>query len=57
MVEIPSSDSLLRRNELLSQEIRRRVDQLAALNTVAATVSQSLGLQATLQTALQAVLR
>ncbi|MBP8974420.1 MAG: GAF domain-containing protein [Anaerolineae bacterium] len=57
MVEIPSSDSLLRRNELLSQEIRRRVDQLSALNTVAATVSQSLDLQATLQTALQAVLK
>lgn len=57
MVEIPSSDSLLRRNELLSQEIRRRVDQLSALNTVAASVSQSLDLQATLQTALQAVLR
>jgi len=57
MVEIPSSDSLLRRNELLSQEIRRRVDQLSSLNTVAATVSQSLDLQATLQTALQAVLK
>jgi PAS domain S-box-containing protein len=57
MDEMPSSDSLLLRNELLSQEIRRRVDQLAALNTVAATVSQSLDLQATLHTALQAVLK
>ncbi|MCZ7538967.1 MAG: ATP-binding protein [Anaerolineae bacterium] len=33
------------------------MDQLSALNTVAATVSQSLDLQATLQTALQAVLK
>lgn len=49
-------DSLIYRNQLLSQEIRRRVDQLAAINTVAATVSQSLNLEITLQTALGAVL-
>lgn len=60
MTEFPESsevDSLLQRNQLLSQEIRRRVDQLSALNTVAATVSQSLDLQVTLQTALKAILK
>ncbi len=49
-------DSLVHRNQLLSEEIRRRVDQLSAINTVAATVSQSLDLQTTLQTALESVL-
>jgi PAS domain S-box-containing protein len=49
-------DSLISRNQLLSDEIRRRVDQLAAINAVAATVSQSLDLQVTMQTALEAVL-
>ena len=39
-------------NELLTQEVKRRVDQLAAINTVAATVSQSLDLDVTLDTAL-----
>ena len=42
---------------MLSEEIRRRVDQLSALNTVAATVSQSLDLKITLETALDAVLK
>jgi PAS domain S-box-containing protein len=50
------TESLVYRNQLLSQEIRRRVDLLAAINTVATTVSQSLDLQATLQTALDAVM-
>ncbi len=35
MPETPDVDSLLQRNQQLSQEIRRRVDQLSALNTVA----------------------
>jgi|AMZC01.1.fsa_nt_AMZC01000442.1_4 PAS domain S-box-containing protein len=55
--EVPDVDSLLQRNQQLSQEIRRRVDQLSALNTVAAAVSQSLDLQVTLQTALRAILK
>jgi len=50
------TDSLIYRNQMLTQEIRRRVDLLAAINTVAATVSQSLDLESTLQTALDAVL-
>ncbi|MCD4685048.1 MAG: GAF domain-containing protein [Anaerolineae bacterium] len=56
MPEQHDTDSLAQRNQLLSEEIRRRVDQLTAINTVAATVSQSLDLQATLKTALEAVL-
>lgn len=56
MTESYDIDSLIRRNQLLSEEIRRRVDQLSAINTVAATVSQSLDLQVTLQTALKVVL-
>ncbi|GAB4415310.1 MAG: hypothetical protein Kow00106_10720 [Anaerolineae bacterium] len=55
--ETPDVDNLLQRNQQLSQEIRRRVDQLSALNTVAAAVSQSLDLQVTLQTALKALLK
>jgi PAS domain S-box-containing protein len=49
-------DQLIQRNLLLSQEIQRRVDQMMAINTVAATVSQSLDLESTLETALDAVL-
>ena len=56
MSEGYDADSLIHRNQLLSQEIRRRVDQLSAINTVAATVSQSLDLSTTLETALDAVL-
>ncbi len=48
--------SLLVQNRLLTEEVKRRIDQLAAINTVAATVSQSLDLNRTLKTALQAVL-
>jgi PAS domain S-box-containing protein len=47
---------LITQNRHLSEEVKRRVDQLAAINTVAASVSQSLDLNLTLQTALQAVL-
>ncbi|MBC6934565.1 MAG: PAS domain S-box protein [Chloroflexi bacterium] len=49
-------ESLLLQNRLLTEEVKRRIDQLAAINTVAATVSQSLDLDRTLKTALQAVL-
>lgn len=48
--------SLLLQNRLLTEEVKRRIDQLAAINTVAATVSQSLDLDKTLKTALKAVL-
>jgi PAS domain S-box-containing protein len=48
--------SLLVQNRLLTEEVKRRIDQLAAINTVAATVSQSLDLDKTLSTALKAVL-
>jgi two-component system phosphate regulon sensor histidine kinase PhoR len=51
-----TDDSLAHRNKLLTQEIRRRVDQLSAINTVAAAISQSLDLEITLQTALDSVL-
>lgn len=48
--------SLLIQNRLLTEEVKRRIDQLGAINTVAATVSQTLDLSQTLTTALQAVL-
>jgi two-component system phosphate regulon sensor histidine kinase PhoR len=56
MADAHDPDSLAHRNQVLSEEIRRRVDQLSAINTVAAAVSQSLDLGATLETALDAVL-
>jgi two-component system phosphate regulon sensor histidine kinase PhoR len=49
-------ESLLMQNRLLTEEVKRRIDQLAAINTVAATVSQSLDLDRTLETALTTVL-
>lgn len=49
--------SLTLQNQLLTQEVKRRVDQLGAINTVAATVSQSLDLDVTLNTALEVVLQ
>lgn len=49
--------SLTLQNQLLTQEVKRRVDQLAAINTVATTVSQSLDLDETLSTALDVVLK
>lgn len=42
-------------NQLLHEEIRRRVDQISAINKVATTVGHSLDLQVTLDTALKAV--
>lgn len=42
-------------NRLLTEEVKRRVDQIAAIGTVATAVGQSLDLQETLNTALDAV--
>ncbi|MBN1566002.1 MAG: hypothetical protein JXA10_19335, partial [Anaerolineae bacterium] len=50
-------DKLVQQNKLLTQEIKRRADQMVAINTVATTVSQSLNLEKTLETALDAVLQ
>ncbi len=48
--------SLIIQNRLLTEEVKRRIDQLGAINAVAATVSQSLDLDKTLKTALESVL-
>jgi PAS domain S-box-containing protein len=50
------SQSLLTQNMQLARELKQRIDQLAAVGTVAASVSQSLDLDLTLKTALRAVL-
>lgn len=50
------AESLIEQNRLLMQEVKRRIDQLGAINTVAAAVGQSLDLDRTLETALRAVL-
>lgn len=50
-----NSHDLIVQNQLLNQEIKRRIDQISAINTVAAAVAQSLDLNVTLDTALQAV--
>jgi len=50
-----TSQSLLEQNRFLTEEVKRRVDQIAAINMVAATVGHSLDLDKTLETALQAV--
>ncbi len=47
---------LITQNQQLTAEIKRRVSQLAAINTVAASVSQTLDMDRALQTALEAVL-
>jgi PAS domain S-box-containing protein len=57
MADIHDTDSLIYRNQILSDEIRRRVEQLAAINTVAAAISQTLDLEVAMQTALEAVLK
>ncbi|MBI5958610.1 MAG: GAF domain-containing protein, partial [Chloroflexi bacterium] len=57
MTDTHDTDSLIYRNQLLSDEIRRRVDQLAAINTVAAAISQTLDLEIAMQTALEAVMK
>jgi NtrC-family two-component system sensor histidine kinase KinB len=48
--------SLRLQNRRLTEEVQRRMDQLAAINTVATAVTQSLDLDSTLETALKAVL-
>ncbi|MHB8750114.1 MAG: sensor histidine kinase [Aggregatilineales bacterium] len=48
--------NLLVRNRMLAAEIQRRVNQLSAINTVAAVISQSRDLHRTLETALDSVL-
>lgn len=48
--------NLLTQNRMLTEEVKRRVDHLAAINTVAASVSQSLDLNQTFKTALRTVL-
>jgi two-component system, NtrC family, sensor histidine kinase KinB len=53
---VTDSPSLRLQNQLLTEEVKRRVDQLGAINTVAATVGQSLDLDVTLNTALEVVL-
>src|SRR5687768_3052725 len=50
------TENLILQNRLLSEEVKRRIDQMAAINIVASTVGQSLDLDKTLQTALRAVL-
>lgn len=50
------AENLALQNRILSEEVKRRVEQLAAINTVAASVGQSLDLDITLETALSAVL-
>ncbi len=48
--------NLIIENQLLNEEIRRRINQISALNTVAATIGHSLDLSVTLNTAMEAVL-
>lgn len=48
--------NLLKQNRLLSEEVQRRDAHLSAINTVTASVSQSLNLNQTLQTALETIL-
>lgn len=50
------AQNLVQQNQQLAYELKQRIDQLAAIGTVAATVSQSLDLDKTLSTALQAVM-
>jgi PAS domain S-box-containing protein len=50
------NQSLLTQNMQLARELKQRIDQLAAVGTVAASVSQSLDLDRTLTIALTAVL-
>lgn len=49
-------EAIRNQNRLLTEEVKRRGDHLAAINTIAAMVSQSLDLNQTLQTALETVL-
>jgi PAS domain S-box-containing protein len=53
---VETTEELILQNRLLMQEVKRRIDQLGAINTVAAAISQSLDLDRVLETALRAVL-
>jgi PAS domain S-box-containing protein len=53
---VSDTENLILQNRLLSEEVKRRIDQMAAINIVASTVGQSLDLDQTLHTALRAVL-
>lgn len=50
-----SAGDLLLQNKILHDEIKRRIEQITAINSVATTVSHSLDLSITLKTALDAV--
>ncbi len=47
--------NLLLQNQILTREVKRRVDQISAINAVAAMVGLSLNLDETLETALESV--
>lgn len=49
--------SLIEQNQILNEEIKRRIDQISAINLVATTVGNTLDLDVTLNTAIQAVLQ
>ncbi|MBN1310988.1 MAG: GAF domain-containing protein [Anaerolineae bacterium] len=49
-------ERLTEQNQRLAEEVKRRIDQLAAINSVATVVGQSLDLEVTLQSALSAVM-
>jgi len=53
---VSSNLSLIEQNRLLSQEVKRRIDQMSAINAVASAVGHTLDLDKTLETALQVVL-
>jgi PAS domain S-box-containing protein len=53
---MPDKLSLIEQNRQLSEEVKRRIDQITAINAVASAVGNSLDLDKTLETALQTVL-
>lgn len=55
-VSVDTVKLLTEQNQRLAEEVKRRIDQLAAINSVATVVGQSLDLEVTLQAALSAVM-
>jgi PAS domain S-box-containing protein len=55
-VNVYDPETLIIQNRLLSEEVKRRIDHMAAINIVAQAVAQTLDLDQTLETALSAVL-
>lgn len=51
-----SNINLLEQNRLLSQEVKRRIDQMSAINAVSSAVGYTLDLDYTLETAMQTVI-